>query len=294
MLFLHQILNGFWAIEYGYSLNYLPLITPWMQGERPSFATTSMTKAERESNLLYDGVRFATINSDAYTISELGLSNPPEDAPDNSVAIITISGAITKQDQNCGPAGMVTKSNILQRCYANDNIQGIVLDIDSGGGSSYGMFLFNETLAARNKPVVGFANDMAASAAYGILSGCDLAIANNDLAQIGCIGTISTIIDYSEQLKKQGINLIEVYASQSTDKNNEFREALKGNLDPLQAKVDTVNAEFLNMVKTNRLSTLTGDETEWNTGKTFFATEAKKIGLIDGIDSFQNILNYFN
>jgi len=170
----------------------------------------------------------------------------------------------------------------------------VFLDIESGGGSSYGMFLFNETLQNRNKPVIGFGNDLAASAACGILTGCDLAIANSDMAQIGCIGTISTIIDYTEQLKAAGINLIEVYASQSTDKNSEFREALKGNLKPLQEKVDTVNAHFLDMISKNRKGKFNCEDKVWNTGKTFFAPEALKIGLIDAIDSFDTALTYFS
>jgi ClpP class serine protease len=291
MLYLHQILNGYWAIEYGYSLNYLPIVIPWLKGEQPVFSGAD--KKDRESDLFYEAVRIATMQNGAYVVSERG-NQTPEKAPQDSIAIITINGAITKQDQDCGPAGMATKSNILQRCYANSNIKGIVLDIESGGGSTNAMFLMNETLAQKNKPVVGFANDMAGSAAYGILSGCDIAVANNSLSQIGCIGTIGTIIDYSKQLQQQGINLIEVYASQSTDKNNEFREALKGNLKPLQEKIDIVNNAFINLVKANRGSRLIGDEKAWNTGKTFFAPEAKKIGLIDEIDSFSNILNYFN
>jgi ClpP class serine protease len=296
MLFRHQILNGYWAIDYGFSLNYLPLVTPWMKGDRPSPAYHSLSPQERAVSLNHEAIRIASVDSKAsnYVVSEYGRVGRPEDAPEDSIAIISINGAITKQDQECGPAGMVTKSNMLQRCYANPNINGILLDIESGGGSSYGMFLMNETLQSRNKPVIGFVNDLAASAACGILTGCDLAIANSNMAQIGCIGTISTIIDYTKQLEAAGINLIEVYASQSTDKNSEFREALKGNLKPLQEKVDIVNAHFLDMIANNRKGKFTCEDKVWNTGKTFFAPDALKIGLIDAIDSFENALTYFS
>lgn len=289
MLSVHQILSGFWAIQYEYALNYLPVITPWLKGERPVFAAS---EEPNRTDIQHEGVRFATLQSGSYTVSDYGDPNSPEKAPKNSIAIVTISGVITKHDQACGPAGMNTKANVLQRCYANDNITGIVIDVESGGGASNAMFMMNEVIGNRNKPVIGFANDMAASAAYGILSACDMAIANSELAQVGSVGTIATIMDYSEQLKQQGINLIEVYASQSTDKNGWWREAMKGNLKPLQAEVDMWNGHFLSMVQKNRGEKLTNDT--WNTGKMFMAPDAKKIGLIDEIDSFANILNYFN
>ena len=288
MLSIHQILTGFWAIQYEYGVNYLPLVATWLKGDQ----AVPLAASQDRTDVLHEGIRFATLQNGAYSLSDWGSTGSPEQAPKNSIAILSIVGAITKHDQQCGPAGMNTKANILQRCYANDNISGIVIDIESGGGASNAMFMMNEVIGKRNKPVVGFANDIAASAAYGILSACDVAVANSALTQVGSIGTIATIMDYSEQLKKQGINLIEVYATKSTDKNGWWREAMKGNLKPLQQEVDVWNGHFLDMVQKNRGSTLTGEG--WDTGKLFFASDAKKIGLIDEIDSFDNILNYFN
>ncbi len=277
-------------MDQDFAMNYLPAVASFMKGNQTAIPNRSENIFDANS-----GVCFLSLDKKTtYPISEYGRWDSPEDAPKNSIAVIEITGVITKHDQNCGPSGMLTKSNLLERCYASDNIEGIVLKIDSGGGQGMAMRLLSETISKRNKGVVAFVDDMACSAAYGISAACDKIIANNRLADIGSIGTYCTILDFSKQLKMQGIDLIEVYAQGSRDKNGIIREALKGNTEPLQIYVDTFNEEFLKHIENSRKGMLKSDRSVWGTGKEFFGDKALDIGLIDAVDSFSNILNYFN
>lgn len=287
MLYLHQIFSSIWMINPDYVANYLPLIAAHLKGEPISISPQPTNKNE-------NAIQFATIKNDTYTISEYGVEQSPEVAPEGSVAIISIRGSITKHDQDCGPAGMLTKANLLERCYANDNIKSVILRIDSGGGSAFAMMHMTEKIAQRNKPVLAYVEDAAYSAAYGICSACDMIVANNKLAGIGSIGSYITIADYAEYYKNMGIKLIEVYATKSSDKNKMYYEAINGNKKLLQEYIDTFNEEFLSMVEKNRGENLTTDKNTWSSGKEFFAEKALEIGLIDSIDSFENVLNYFN
>ena len=291
MLHLHQILNGIFMMEANFASNYLPLIASYIKGESNLLISTNGSAENTDDNIFF---QFAAINNGSYEISEYGTRVRPEDAPENSVAIINVSGAITKYDQTCGPSGMLTKSDIMKRCYANKNIKAIVLRTDSGGGEGNAMFLMIETINQKNKPVIGFIDDFACSAAYGILSSCDMIIANSTHARIGSIGTYITITDYAERLKNLGINLIEVYASVSSDKNREFHEAIKGNLEPVREIANIYNEKLLMSVETGRTDKLKSGRKEWGTGKVFFSEKAKEHGLIDDIDTFENVLNYFN
>lgn len=288
MLFLHRIFNSVWLMDRDYAINYLPLISTYIKGDSP--ITASKKDEYFDSN---NGVLFAEKHQGIYRISDYGNWASPEEAPKNSIAILSITGAITKYDQACGPSGMVTKSALLTRCYDNPNIQGIVIKQDTGGGEGGAMRLFNETVLKRNKPVIGFIDDFSCSAGMGNLAACDMIIANSPMARIGSIGTYMTIADYTEYFKKQGIDLIEVYASDSVDKNKEYYEAIKGNIEPLRAIANKFNNAFLEMIEQQRGDALTADRKVWGTGKVFFAEEAMAIGLIDKIDSFDNILNYF-
>ena len=159
------------------------------------------------------------------------------------------------------------------------------------------MRLMQDAIAKRNKPVLAFIDDFAASAAYGIAAGCDIITANNELARIGSIGVYLSIVDYSEQMKKEGINLIEVYAPQSTDKNADVRGAIEGKPEALEALRKTAGKfceSFIASVENSRGDKLKEDRRTWGTGKVFFAEEALQMGLIDSIDSFENFLNYLN
>jgi signal peptide peptidase SppA len=273
MLYLHNIINGVWLIDPDYANNYLPLVAAFMRGER-------FDSSVRETESFVSVYHNETVCSD-------------DEIPLNSVAVINISGAITKYDQDCGPSGMISKSNVLRKFFLNDNVKGVILKIDSGGGEGNAMRVMQDAIIDRNKPVIAFIDDLACSAAYGIASGCDVIVANSSTARVGSIGTYITVSDYTKYWEQQGIRLIDVYASQSKDKNSAYYEALKGNLEPIRAIADRYNSDFIETVKLNRSEKLAEDINSWSTGKVFFADEALKIGLIDSIDSFKNTLNYF-
>lgn len=264
-------------IEESFAANYLPYITDFLNNP------TRFNRDRKPEDFLsvYNGYD-----------SRQQIKNI-KDAPEGSVAVLNITGAITKHDQDCGPDGMQSKASVLRACYSTDNIKGVILKIDSGGGEGMAMRLMSEALREKNKPVVAFIDDQACSAAYGIASGTDYIVANNDLAQVGSIGTYLTIADYEKYYEKQGIKLTEIYASLSTDKNKDYYEALKGNMEPLRKVADKFNEGFLSMIEKNREGKLTTDRKTWGTGKVWFAQDALEIGLIDEINTFSNTLNSF-
>lgn len=279
MLQRHNIAGGIWFIESGFAQSHLPLVTNYLKGH------VKLTPAIIDDTKLTERNSISVITPVAgvYQVDDYGSRVKPENAPSNAIAVIDIMDVITKHDQDCGPAGMVTKSKIIKRCYQNSNIEAIVLKIDSGGGEGYAMFNMEQTLSERTKPVYAYVSDLAASAAYGIASCCDAIYANMDVAQIGSVGAYTTLVDYKPFLEKQGVKVHEIYASQSKDKNIEVREAFKGNYVPLRTKISAFNQKFIDMVANNRGAKLTGKPENWNTGAIMPATEALKIGLIDKV-----------
>ncbi len=282
MLHLHQIFTSIWAITDTQAVNYIPLITSYMKGNRIDVLQ------ERPKTFA-----LASIENGAYQVQPYG-RNKPEEIPENSLAIIDIRGAITKYDQDCGPDGMLTQSNLLKRCYNADNIKAVVLRIDSGGGQAMAMRTMIDAIKLKNKPVVAFIEDCAGSAAYGIASACDYIIANQAMAQVGSIGSMGTIFDYQKALKKAGIKEITEYAPQSTNKNSWYRKAIAGDTTEMKQLLSDFAEYFIKEVEENRAGKLKSDRTEWGKGDDYYAAKALGHGLIDGIDNFENVLNYFN
>ncbi|MEI7597271.1 MAG: S49 family peptidase [Bacteroidota bacterium] len=285
MNIINEILNGVWAIEKQMADGHLLIVKAMLEGKsiRPE-----ASELERAKQRMAD---FACVSSGVvHRLSTQGFEVSPEMAPENSVALIAVSGAITKNDQSCGPAGMKTKSDLIKRCDANPNINSIILQIESGGGEGYAARHLCETIKNTQKPVIAFVEDLAASAAYYIASACNHIVVNTDMARVGSIGTYATIIDYRGALEKEGIKMIEVYATKSNEKNKEYFDAINGDTSLLKKSMDVFNDRFLADVAENRGSKMKSDWKTWGTGSVFFAPEALKIGLIDEIDTLENTI----
>lgn len=292
MLFLHRILNSIWFIDRQTAENYLPLITSYING-KPMAASASPEVGSEITLNTFEGsaIRELAYNPDQEDGSETDFIRS---APENSILTIGITDAITKYDQACGPRGMNSLSKYMRAAYATPNVNGVVLKIDSGGGEGNAMRMFVETISERNKPVIAFIDDFAASAAYGIAAACDLVTANSTTARIGSIGCYMTVADYSERFAKAGIKITDVYARQSTEKNKDYRDAIAGNTKAVEDIATVFCESFLAQVEKDRAGKLTAGREVWGTGRMFFATEARELGLIDNIDTYENFLNYFN
>jgi len=235
--------------------------------------------------------RYINFSSEAiYQISEYGEAAPPEDAPQNSITILEIAGAITKNDQFCGPSGCKTKADLLLRADANPNVKAHILYIESGGGSGEAALEFSRIIKNEiKKPVFAFVEDLAASAAYWIAASCDYIYASNKFAQIGSIGTYISVADLTEYWAQQGIKWIDVYAKQSVDKNQDYIQAIEGNTALLEAKATEFNAAFISSVKSLRKGKINKTENPF-TGKIYNADVAAEIGLIDEITTFNRAI----
>jgi signal peptide peptidase SppA len=206
-----------------------------------------------------------------------------EDAVNNGVAVINLQGAVMKYDY-CGAPGTQSLMKALQQANNNPSVSAIVLQIDSPGGSVDGTEQFANAVKNSAKPVVAYVNGMMASAAMWIGSAASQRIASSNTDVIGSIGTMASWNDFSGYMEKMGIKRHEVYATDSTHKNLDFREANKGNYDPLvKTWLDPLNSEFTGAIQENLPN---ADKTVLN-GSHFIAKDAKKKGLVDKIGNFE-------
>ncbi|MGL5913683.1 MAG: S49 family peptidase, partial [Bacteroidales bacterium] len=225
MLHRHSILNGIWLIQPSMADSYLPMIVAWIKG-------TPLHMAEVKECSAYSSLSESNLHNVGY--DDFGKCNVYL-APKGSIAVIRINGAMTSENQACGPIGLKQKANQLRACYANPNIKGVIFSISSGGGEVNAAIAIQEAIRERNKPVVAFVEDCACSAAYIGFCGCDAFIVANKYAEVGSIGVITSFMDARKYIEAQGINFVELYATKSNRKNEEFRAAINGDNSLLQA-----------------------------------------------------------
>jgi protease-4 len=213
-----------------------------------------------------------------------------KEIPENSIFELSIEGPIFRTAE-CA-YGAMDYANWFNMAAANDNVIGATIKINSPGGSAYGTQLLVQAIhdfRSLGKPVVGYVNDgQAASAGYWIISACDEVYLSGNTDAVGSIGAYTTLYDFTGFLKKNGIALHEIYAPQSTEKNKDYHEALKGNYKPIQDQLAKLVDEFTTQVKSTRHTTLAADALK---GAMYMGQDAIDAGLADGIQNYAHVLN---
>ncbi|MCP4444870.1 MAG: S49 family peptidase [Myxococcales bacterium] len=132
---------------------------------------------------------------------------------EDGIATVAVHGPLaTKVHPMISALYGVSDMNLIQDALVEaslrDDVKGVLLDIDSPGGTVRGT---PETSAmvgavACSKPVYAFTDSMMASAAYYIGSQAD-AIYTTQSATIGSIGVMLPHVDMSEKAKAQGLKV---------------------------------------------------------------------------------------
>lgn len=205
------------------------------------------------------------------------------------VLVLPIHGALTKYE-TCTTFGTTDMAATLIEYASKDDIVGVVLDIDSPGGSSNAIMPMVNAInqvKAMGKPIIAH-TDFCASAAIWVASQCDAIFMDNSLSEIGSIGAYATIFDNSQNLQT-GEKIITIYADESSDKNKGIREALAGKYDTVKAELSELVSDFQAAVKSGRPD-LKADAEGVMTGAMFRPAKAIKLGLADGMASLQDCI----
>ena len=205
------------------------------------------------------------------------------------VLVLPIHGTLTKYE-TCTTYGTTDMANALIEYASKDDIVGVVLDIDSPGGSSNAIMpLINaiNQVKAMGKPIIVH-TDFCASAAIWVASQCDAIFMDNSLSEVGSIGAYATIFDNRQNLQT-GEKVITIYADESSDKNKGVREALEGKYETVKAELSELVSDFQAAVKAGRPD-LKADAEGVMTGAMFRTAKAIKLGLADGMASLQECI----
>ena len=260
------ILKGVWAMDEYSAISYLPVIS----------------RIFSHNNSLDEVVSVQPISTVERATSNFSKWDGFNNAPKGSIAVIPVSGALMKNDQSCGPMGMNSIGNIIKEADASSNIDGIVLKIDSPGGSVDGTAALSEVVLNTTKPIIAFADGLMASAALWIAASADEIIAASNKTQIGSIGVLLSFADIQPALEKQGVKFHQIVADQSQDKTKFWNDIKAGNYDSLKKEVlNPLADDFISHMKSSRPSI----QEKHLTGKLYFAQDV--VGSL--VDSIGNL-----
>lgn len=193
----------------------------------------------------------------------------------------------------------------LRRAYADDKTRGIILRINSPGGSPVQAdYIYNEVMRLRKEhpkiKVYAVCTDMCTSAAYYIASAANEIYADPSTL-VGSIGVLIDGFGFVGAMHKLGIQRRLLTAGKnkgSLDPFSPMNASTKAHIDSMLGIVHHI---FISKVEAGRGKRLKID-TETFSGRAWTGETAKKMGLVDGFASpgqvardvihYKSIVNY--
>jgi signal peptide peptidase SppA len=174
----------------------------------------------------------------------------------------------------------------LERAFAVRNAAAVALIINSPGGSPAQSHLIyrriRDLAAEKNRKVIAFTEDVAASGGYMIACAADEIICDPS-SILGSIGVVGGSFGFQKLIERLGIER-RLYTS------GEHKAALDPFLpeDPddvvrLKALQREIHNDFIALVKASRGTRLTGPENTLFSGEYWSGRKAVELGLADGI-----------
>lgn len=200
------------------------------------------------------------------------------------VAVIPMKGVMSREissmEKISGGVDVEDVGELLNLALADPDVQAIVMNIDSPGGSVEGTEDLAERVRTASKPVFAAVHGMACSAAYWVASQCD-AIYASPSATVGSIGVYLPILDQSRAYEMDGLRVDLVKSSQTPLKAAGFpgTSLTDAQRADFQSSVDAVYARFVAAVRGKRR--MVADEAI--KGGTFFGFQAQDVGLVDSV-----------
>ena len=241
------------------------------------------------------GPRVAYRQNTADLAAAPGFTPPTRAASASSpgVAVIPIHGTLVRRtvglEAESGLISYATLTQLLDAALGNPAVSAILLDIDSPGGESGGVFDLADRIRAASqiKPVWAVANDMAFSAAYALASAASQVFVSRT-GGVGSIGVIAMHVDQSEKDSQDGLHYTAVFAG---DRKNDLNphEPMSGEAHAfLKAEVNRIYGLFVETVASHRgLEPSAVRDTE---AGLFFGQAAVAMGLADAVGSFDDAL----
>lgn len=234
-------------------------------------------------------------NGDGHSYQHISLANyisatdPSKPRGGSRIAVVVARGTILDGEQEPGAVGGDTIARQIRQARTNDKVKGIVLRIDSGGGSAFASEVIRrevEAAQADGLPVVASMGAVAASGGYWIASTAD-EIWAAPTTITGSIGIIAIFPTFDETLDSIGIHSDGIGTtplSGALDPRRPMSELLG---DLVQQSIESGYDKFITRVASGR-NMAKEDVDAVGQGRVWAGATAKELGLVDNLGSLDD------
>jgi signal peptide peptidase SppA len=213
-----------------------------------------------------------------------------------NVAIVDISGSLVNSDSPwnrfMGLTSYNEVRNSLISAAAHPDVMGIVINADSTGGTPNGITDAVDVVSELSKqiPVYTYSGSTMCSAMYWLGSAARKVFVGAT-ATVGSIGVISVHLDYSEQLKSDGIIPTVFRAGAKKALLNVYEPATEEVKASVDSQMEKMYDTFVSGVAKNRGVSKEIVLSRMADGQEFIGSDAVKAGLADGMGTLNSVVN---
>lgn len=199
-------------------------------------------------------------------------------------ALIDINGVIATDTE--ASADYIVAG--LRKAFADENTAGIILRINSPGGSPVQAGYVNDEIRRLKEkhpdiPLYAVISDVCASGGYYIAVAADEIYANK-ASIVGSIGVIMAGFGFVDAIEKLGVERRLLYAGENKGFLDPFQPIKPGEQNHVQNLLDEIHRQFIAVVKQGRGNKLIDDKTLFS-GLIWSGQESIELGLVDGLAS---------
>lgn len=258
--------------------------TKWQREvlEKLAFAALNEQKTARRWSTLFKTLAFAYFL--VLILMALGIVHNGKKTYESHTALIDIAGVIA-------PGGEVSADAVLSSlrdAYDNKATKGIILRINSPGGSPVQAGIINDEIKRLRKlhsniPVYAVVEDVCASGGYYIAAAADK-IYVDKASIVGSIGVLMDGYGFTEVMKKVGVERRLMTAGENKAMLDPFSPVNPKHQELAQAMLDEVHEQFKTVVRQGRGSRLK-EAPEVFSGLFWSGEQSIKLGLADALGS---------
>ncbi|MCF7912789.1 MAG: signal peptide peptidase SppA [Candidatus Cloacimonetes bacterium] len=229
---------------------------------------------------------------DEFSIKKFSKSVPEEslqvnwtEESEEKIAVIYAVGSI---NMGKGKPGMIigskTTSDAIRKAREDKSVKGIILRVDSGGGSAFASDVINREIelckeGKNKKPVIASMAGAAASGGYYISCNADMIMAQSSTIT-GSIGVIGMWPSFERLYQKIYINWSTVKKGENADFGNTSRSPKKSEIDLVKNFIDKTYNDFIIKVAQGR-NMSKEDIHKIAMGRVWTGKQALERGLVD-------------
>jgi len=167
-----------------------------------------------------------------------------------NIAVLPIEGVILPYTGLEGFDLVVTPEIVnafMDAAEEDDNIDGVLIEINSPGGTPVASHRIAERLHSSSLPVVGLIGDIGASGGYMVAAASDFLIAS-PMSDVGGIGVNMSYVEQSEQNEEEGLTYVQLITGKFKDIGSPDRPITEEERALLQSDLDIIHNEFIDIV----------------------------------------------